>query len=85
MKKNNNYGIASLIFGILSFLFFPDLGIYEPPLIFPILLSLLAIIFGVVGLRKRQTYSIVGLIFGIIGLLALLWVVYLVMWVTVGM
>ena len=56
VKQNNSFGVASLILGIIGIL------------IVPYLCSILAIIFGGVGMNRKQKYSVAGLVLGIIGL-----------------
>lgn len=55
MKENNTFGKVSLILGIIG------------TILFPLVLSTLAIIFGAIGMNKGQKYSQAGLILGIIG------------------
>lgn len=69
-KKSNGFGIAALVLGILSLIgaFFGGVG--------GIVLGLLAIVFGVLGLRRvkarradNKGMAITGLITGVLGLL----------------
>ena len=53
--EKGSYGTASLFLGII--------GLF----LFPLALSTLAIIFGAVGIGKKQRYAKAGLILGIIG------------------
>ena len=53
--ENCGYGVASLVLGIMGLI------------IAPIIFSVLAVIFGAVGMGKNQRYSKAGLILGIIG------------------
>jgi len=57
MERNNSFGITALVLGICGIFFLP------------ILLGILAIIFGSIGISRNQKYAKAGLILGILDLI----------------
>lgn len=60
--QKGGFGTSSLVLGIIGLI------------IFPVIFSTLAIIFGAIGLHKDQKFAKAGLILGIVG-----WVIWIIM------
>ncbi len=53
-RKENSFGVAALVIGIVGLVFMP------------VILGILAVIFGAIGMNKEQKYAKAGFILGII-------------------